>query len=175
MHDRFLANKLGALWAVLGDGFARGFGPLAESTAAVLLTLHHRGPMGVTALAGLVGLSQPACTRLLDRLAAARQVTRTKVAGRQVLVAITAAGRRQAEALQRRRLGVAHDLLAGLTKEERAALDRLLDRLVMVPVQGRAHARHLCRFCDHGICTSALCPIGTAATAIEQQEKAHAD
>jgi DNA-binding MarR family transcriptional regulator len=175
MHDDLLANKLGALWAVLGEGFTQGFGTLAESTAAVLLALHHRGPMGVTALAHLVGLSQPACTRLLDRLVATRQVTRTKGEGREVLVAVTAAGRRRAEALQRRRLDFARDLLAGLSRAERAALDRLLDRLVAQPVRDRAHARHLCRFCDHGVCTRAVCPIGAAATAIEEREKAHAD
>ena len=175
MHDDLLANKLGALWAVLGEGFHRGFGALADSTAAVLLTLHHRGPMGVTALARLVGLSQPACTRLLDGLVAQRQITRNKGEGRQVLVAISASGHRRAAALQRQRLDFASDLLAGLSRAERATLDRLLDRLVAAPVRDRAHARHLCRFCDHGICTRAVCPIGAAATAIEEKEKAHAD
>jgi DNA-binding MarR family transcriptional regulator len=160
---------------VLGEGLRQGFGGLSNSSAAVLLTLHHRGAMSVTALARLVGLSQPACTRLLDGLVVARQVTRRKGRGREVLVAVTAQGRRRAQAMQRRRLDAAQALLAGLSRAERAALDRLLDRLVAVPVQDRAHARHLCRFCDHGICTRAICPIGAAATAIEEREKAHAD
>jgi len=36
-------------------------------------------------------------------------------------------------------------------------------------VDGRAYARHICRFCDHGICDGPRCPVGSAATELEQR------
>lgn len=172
MTKKATANKLGALAVAITDAMAAGFGDLSPSAAAALLALRHQPSMGVTELAGIVGLSQPACSRMLDRLTADGLVARLPTEGRIVPVALTDDGRRLGELVQARRLALLRDLVEGLDKKERKDFDRLLDKLVSAAavVGGPAHARRMCRLCDRRACADSpgACPLhgtdaGTAA------------
>ena len=89
--------------------------------------------------------------------------------GRESRLALTPAGQALARSIQDRRLSGIAALTGGLSDAERQTLDHLLDRLLAAPVTDRAYARHVCRFCDHGLCDGPDCPVGCAATALEQQ------
>ncbi|WP_207456682.1 MarR family transcriptional regulator [Azospirillum sp. SYSU D00513] len=175
MHDeRLLANKVGALWATLSGAVEDAFAPLSNSSAAALLTLLHWGPTAATALGAVIGLSQPATARLLEKLAADGHVERRPRprGGKEVPFALTESGRERAEALQQGRLDACLRLLAPLDPGQRALLDGLLTAMLAAPVADqtpvRAYARHVCRFCDHGVCDGPLCPIGSAAREAER-------
>ena len=162
------ANQLGALWATLEQAVSRGFGEESASTAAALLTMLHWTELRVVALAGILGLSQPATTRLVDALVARGLARRTAISGREVRVGLTGSGRRHANALQQRREEVLTQLLQALDAPERAEFERLVSKILVAPVTDRAYARHVCRFCHHGVCTGAACSIGTRASAMER-------
>lgn len=169
MHDALLANKLGALWATIGQAIEAGFGSLSPSSAAALITLRHREPITATELGHILDLSQPASARLVAKLAAEGHVARQKrLAGKEIGLRLTAKGRRLAESLQRQRLAACERLLTALLPAERHELDRLLSALLAAPVTDRAYAWHVCRFCDHAVCDGPHCPVGCAATSLER-------
>ncbi|MBX3620906.1 MAG: winged helix-turn-helix transcriptional regulator [Rhizobacter sp.] len=163
------ANKLGALWAVLDRAMGGVVDEHSASSAAILLWLSHWSPVGVVELGRVVGLSQPACSRAIDKLAAAGLLRKTPGDdSREWRLVLSAAGRREADRLQQRRLAACAGLLDALSPAERVTMDALLDKLLAAPVTDRAYARHVCRFCDHGVCDGPLCPVGCRATAIER-------
>ncbi|SMF02045.1 DNA-binding transcriptional regulator, MarR family [Tistlia consotensis] len=175
MHDDLTANLLGALATALSDRSQQGFEPLSPSSAAALLTLRHHGPLATTALAAILNLSQPAATRLLDRLEAEGLVARkAEAAGRSVPLALTAAGRRRAERLQAARLAASRRALEALSTAERGTLHKLLAKALGGLTEDRSQARHLCRFCDHGLCDGPACPVGSAAGEKERRDAAGA-
>jgi DNA-binding MarR family transcriptional regulator len=175
MHDTLLANKLGALWTTIGQAVEAGFGSLSPSSAAALITLRHRQKLTATELGRILDLTQPASARLVAKLEAEGHVARQKPAsGKEIGLRLTPKGRRLAEDLQRQRLAACDRLLAALTPADRRLLDRLLSALLAAPVTNRAYARHVCRFCDHGVCDGPDCPIGCAATALEHSGEADA-
>lgn len=168
-----VANHLAALGLLLQDRMTEGFEAMSAPGAAALLSLHFRGELTVTALARILGTSQPAATRLLDGLARAGLIERGERAGRTVAVRLTAAGTARAAALNAARLTAAEALLAPLGAAERAALARLLAKLLAEATHSRGEAHTTCRLCDHALCDGPACPVGTRATAIERSE--HAD
>jgi DNA-binding MarR family transcriptional regulator len=169
--DLLLANKLAALAAVLDRGLTAAFEPLSPSSTAAILTLKYRQPLTATELSRIIGLSQPATVRLLERLLATGLVERAPLAGiKEVRLSLSREGETRAEELQRVRLSTSWALLEQLSPIERLALHGLIDKLVTVPVTDRQVARHLCRFCDHALCEGALCPIGCAATALDRKQ-----
>jgi len=175
MHDALLANKLGALWTTIGQAVEAGFGSLSPSSAAAVLTLRHRQTISATALGRILGLSQPASARLVGKLVMDGHVARQeRASGKEIGLRLTPKGRRLAEDLQRRRLAACERLLAALAPPDRRTLDRLLSALLAAPVTDRGYARHVCRFCDHGVCDGPDCPIGCAATASERRGEADA-
>lgn len=97
---------------------------LSLTTVATLSTLEQSGPLRLTELAALEGVTQPAMTQVVSRLAEAGLAGRAAdpADGRVVLVHITDAGR---EAIARRRAVRAErlgELLEQLSPDERAAL-----------------------------------------------------
>ncbi|MGH6948286.1 MAG: hypothetical protein ACREDZ_13225, partial [Kiloniellales bacterium] len=62
-------------------------------------------------------------------------------------------------------------LAAPLAAGEARQLSSLLARLLAAATRSRAGARRLCRFCDHGICQGASCPVGSRARALEKRRK----
>jgi DNA-binding MarR family transcriptional regulator len=162
------ANRLGALWSTLDRTLSATLGDDSASTAAILAWLHHWAPIGVVELARVVGLTQPACTRALDKLVERGLVERTMLSGKEVRLALSARGHAQARQLQQRRQQACATLLQALSPAEQAQFARLADKLLQAPVTDRAYARQVCRFCDHAVCDGPACPIGCRATALEQ-------
>jgi DNA-binding MarR family transcriptional regulator len=165
MHRYRTANLLAALAVAIGDELHQP--DLSSSAVAALLTVAQWEPMGAQELAAVIGLTQSATVRLVDELAVAGLVRRLDKVGRAVPLALTAAGRRRARALQARRLAVVERALASLGRDERAGIGKALPRLLAALTGGRAAARRICRFCDHGVCGEGKCPVGSAATAID--------
>lgn len=143
-----------------------GDGARSSSAEATLLTLLHHGPMSLVELARILGVREPTAHRLVTNLVAAELVTRTRAANR-VALGLTRRGRTLARRRQAQRIAAVSDLLSCLEPAERAELDRLVSRVVAAATGDRAAARMMCRHCDHGRCTGAACPVGSAATAIE--------
>jgi DNA-binding MarR family transcriptional regulator len=170
MIDALLANKLAVAVTALNERIDAACEPLAPSAAATLLWLRHWSPRTATEMAPILGLTQPTAQRIVDGLLRDGLAARTKgVRGRAAPVQLTAKGRKLAETLQARRLAAFAQALAPLGVGDRRTLDRLLDTVLKPMVDGRAYARHICRFCDHGICDGARCPVGNAATELEQR------
>ncbi|WP_395702868.1 MarR family winged helix-turn-helix transcriptional regulator [Aquabacterium sp.] len=167
------ANRLGALWATLDHALGQAMADQSASSSAILLWLQHWAPVGVVELGRVVGLSQPACTRALDKLVEQGLVARETVSGKQVQLTLTRSGLAQARQLQKRRLQACGELLAALSPTEQAQFARLADKLLQAPVEDRAYARHVCRFCDHAVCDGPDCPIGCQASAIERAAAGH--
>jgi len=175
------ANRIGALWATLDRAMqgvlaeASASSPaLSSSAGAMLMWLHHWAPVGVVELGRVVGLSQPACTRALDKLVDQGLVERSTLSGKEVRLTLTRSGHARARQLQRRRLAACAVLLGALSADEQAQFASLADKLLQAPVADRAYARHVCRFCDHAVCDGPACPIGCRATALEDGTPAEA-
>jgi DNA-binding MarR family transcriptional regulator len=164
-----LENHLAALGTLVQDRMTVGFGGMSPSAAAILLTLANRGPLPVSELAGIVGVTQPTATRLLDGLAQEGFVVRGKKQGRRVEISLTRAGTRKAGAHQRKRDEAAAELLGPLKGRERAALAKLIAAILAGATGTRAFARTTCRFCDHRVCRGDDCPIGSRAAIIERE------
>lgn len=162
------ANRLGALWATLDHALARALADESPSSVAIVTWLHHWAPVGVVELARVIGLTQPACTRALDKLVMRGVVERTTLSGKEVRLALTARGRAQARLLQQRRLQACAALLDALSASEQRQFAELADKLLQGPVVDRAYARNVCRFCDHSVCDGPACPIGCRAAAMER-------
>ncbi len=106
-------------------------------------------------LAGVVGLSQPATVRLVDRLVDQELVRREPGRDRRtVALVLTEAGSRAADAVLVARTQALAPLLADLSSEERATLEGLLGRVVARVAEDRPGAVRVCRLCDRETCTS---------------------
>lgn len=164
-NKKVAANKLGALATALTDAMVEGFDGLSPSTAAAVLTLRHETALPTTELAQVVGLSQPACTRMVDRMVADGLAERRAASGRVVPIALTVKGRRLGELIQARRLAVLRGALDGLDKKERKEFERLLDKVLAAAVADPEAARRACRLSDHALCQDGDCPACAAAAA----------
>jgi MarR family transcriptional repressor of emrRAB len=164
-----LTNLLGALALAASDLLAhegeRTVGRSA-SAPACLLTIATRPGISIEALRTILGLSQPATVRLVDRLGADGLVTRNPGPdNRTRALTLTPEGRRRAtEALQARH-SILGSLLEDLDADDRARLTEMLERLLARLPQSREHARHLCRLCDHPACETPYCPVDRATPA----------
>jgi len=162
-----LTNQLAALATLIGDRLDQSFGDLSPRAASALLTLLNHGPLDVSALARIVGTTQPTATRLIDGLERQGLVERSPREGRVVSVRLTSAGDQSAGQLQSARHACAQHMLASLTEPERQVLAKLVDKLLFSGTDERAHAHTTCRYCDHGACNGDVCPINRKATEIE--------
>lgn len=105
--------------------------PLSLAAGAALNTLASDGPLGVTPLARMQGVSQPAMTQLVDRLSADGLVERLQDGDdrRSVQVALTSAGRRAVGERRARRTQRFERDLALLASAEWAAISAALPAL----------------------------------------------
>jgi DNA-binding MarR family transcriptional regulator len=99
-------------------------GGLSLVAAATLADLERRGARRITELAETQGVTQPAMTGLVGRLAAGGLVERAPDPAdrRGVLVTVTTEGRAVLAARRRARAEALADLLDGLDADDRAAL-----------------------------------------------------
>lgn len=132
----------------------------AEAGALVHVQAWPGGSVGE--LAGVVGRSQPAAVRLVDRLVQRGLVRRDAGADRRTAaLVLTEAGSRVADAVLAARAGALAPLLDVLSTHEREALERLLERVAAGLASDPRSAVHLCRLCDRAACSSGPpCPLG---------------
>src|SRR3954447_8852280 len=123
----------------------------AHAGALVHLDAHPGG--SVQALADVLDVSQPAAVRIADRLAADGLVERRPGADRRVrALRLTPKGRRAAADVLSERAGALDKLVSALEPRERAALERLLEKLVAALAHDRPGALTVCRLCDRSVC-----------------------
>ena len=166
MNESLLANKLGALVVAVSDRLR----DVETSAHAMTLTLHHHGPMTVTELAAVVGLSQPAATRALQDLRRDDLVEATVDRGRQRPVRLTVRGTAAARSLEEARRARLLGCLGALEPTDHRVLDGLLTRLLEGMTPDQAGARRICRLCDHALCDGPDCPVGSRARTLDQAE-----
>jgi DNA-binding MarR family transcriptional regulator len=164
MHS-ITANKIGVLAFCVPDTSQQG--TYSSSATSALLTLLDRGDMSVTELAAIIGLSQPATTRLISKLTSSGLTRQQNDGGRTKPVGLTAKGGRRAAKLKHTRQENLGALLSPLTDKEIRTLDHLLNKMLSCVADDRAQARHLCRQCDHDVCSGSTCPIGSSITNME--------
>jgi MarR family transcriptional repressor of emrRAB len=165
MHESRLANLLGAAVLNLSDRMtaaAAAAAGVSLSGTAALVTLAEFPGLGGTELAHRIGLSQPACARMLDQLEARGLVRRQEKTGRAVAVVLTRAGRAAAA----RSLKARQDVLAGAlrTMPDRSALEPLLEQLLRGLHADVRSGDLMCRLCDRNGCVARerICPVGQA-------------
>ena len=100
-----------------------------------LLVIDRAGSLNLNRLAGLLGASASAASRLCDRMQAAGLVSRDRavVSRREIVLVPTESGRRLAEWVRGRRQAALEGLLDGMSPEGREALARGLAELAMAP------------------------------------------
>ncbi len=150
--DMHLPNKFAALALAVTDATLSSDDDLAPTAVAALITAANNPPTSIGELAGIVGLTHSATVRLVDRLETDGLLHRQRRVGREVLVEITSAGRRRADALQDLRLGESRRFLSGLSSEELGLLDRLLNRMLRDHAARGHDRRRLCRMCARTYC-----------------------
>jgi DNA-binding MarR family transcriptional regulator len=106
-------------------------GGLSMATASALARLERGGPLRLTELAVVEGVSQPAMTQLVGRLERDGLAARAVVPGdrRGVVVSVTPAGRELAGRRRTERVALLDGLVAGLAPGERAALTAAMPAL----------------------------------------------
>ncbi|MGI8778987.1 MAG: MarR family winged helix-turn-helix transcriptional regulator [Solirubrobacteraceae bacterium] len=131
------------------------------SAPAALVHLQAYPGESVERLRRVLGVSQPAAVRVVDRLVAEGLVERRSGPDRRTLALhATAAGERAASELLSRRTQSLRSMLEVLAPDEQAALEPLLGRLVAALADDRPQALRVCRLCDRQACTSAPgCPL----------------
>jgi MarR family transcriptional repressor of emrRAB len=134
---------------------------LGEVEAAALVHLNAWPGTSVIDLAGVVGRSQPATVRLVDRLVDRGLLHREAGLDRRTLSLVpTEHGCRAAEAVLKARARALAPMLAGLSARERATFERLLERVTAGLAEDLPGATHACRLCDRDTCASGPgCPL----------------
>jgi len=164
------ANTLGALGLLLSDTMEHALGDVSRSAAALLLTLFYRPGLTATELAHVADVSQPTATRVLDGLVGRGWLKRQARSGRNTPLRLTAAGKRQTQAMQTVRLRALDRLLTPLSRQERAAFAQSMAKVLADATTSRAFARTTCRLCDHKMCDGPSCPIGARVRALERAD-----
>lgn len=134
---------------------------LGEAEAGALVHVQAWPGGSVGELAGVVGRSQPAAVRLVDRLVERGLLRREPGADRRTAaLVLTEAGAHTADAVLAARARVLAPLLGDLSASERHALERLLDRVASGLATDRRSGVHVCRLCDRDACASGPeCPL----------------
>lgn len=150
------ANVLRALARNLEPESATAAAPLDHESARDAVTLlAWRGEATSDTLQFALGLSQPACVRLVDRLVEARLLARRRRPNdRRVWLALTAKGRRAASGLLvREREPVEAALRVALPEPgELSRFVTALDRVATVVLGDTTNPARFCRACDVEAC-----------------------
>ncbi len=136
---------------------------------AVALTAVRNVAQGqsIEVLRGLVGLSQPGCARLADRLVDRGLLRKTtdREDRRVVRVQLTARGERAVAQILSARADATESMLSGLSDTRRREFERGLAQVASGVVRRPVDADVFCRFCDPGACghSQGRCPATEAA------------
>ena len=164
MDDTRLANLLGVTALAAVDRLRP---PVDEQAghgggaAGALVHLHAWPGESVESLRRVLGISQPATVRTVNRLVADGLLERRDGPDRRtVALVLTAAGEAAAERVLAARTEALRDFLAPLDERERAQLLPLLERLAGAQADDRAGAVRVCRLCDRSSCyRGSPCPL----------------
>lgn len=172
-----LANRLGALALEAAgrmDAATRELTELSPSQVAALNALGNFAfdqPQSV--LGDVLGLSQPATARVLDRLEGAGLARRERgrvADGRELRVSLTGHGRRLAGRIAEARLQAIIGPLRELPHGSRASLGRAVEQLLAGVTESRRDARRICRRCEPDVCGHPdNCPVTQAADRAESR------
>lgn len=156
MDDTALSNKLAAIALAITDATLAKTDDLAPTAVAALVTIRDRDPLSIGDIAHVVGLTHSAAVRLVDRLEKDWLVRRQRRVGREVMVEITARGKRRAQQLQEGRFTAMKEFLAALDPDEHAALDEIVGKLIARQAAGGMAVEQFCRMCRRGVCDCGL-------------------
>ncbi|MFI6462628.1 MarR family winged helix-turn-helix transcriptional regulator [Streptomyces sp. NPDC050528] len=167
--DRRTENLLAALVTALGDAqraASESASGQSGATPAALTYLLQEPGAGLDRIAGPLGLTQSAATRLVDRLERDGKARREPGAnGRKVSIVLTPEGTREAEALLELRSGLMSDAMSVLRPHERTVLTGLLERMLAHLTTDADHGQRICRMCSLDDCPKRSCPVDIAAVA----------
>lgn len=156
MDDTPLTNKFAALALAVTDATLAKAEDLAPTAVAALISIRDAEPLSIGDIARTVGLTHSAAVRLVDRLEKDWLVRRQRRVGREVLVEITARGRRRAQQLQDQRTEATLSIVAGLSADELAMLESVIDRIIALRAEGGLQVDQFCRMCRRGRCDCGL-------------------
>lgn len=151
---------------------ARASGLDTVATTALTALANVADGCSIDVLRGLVGLSQPGCARLVDRLAGAGLVQRDRSSTdrRVVAVRLTAGGRAALQDALAARERVLSQQLAGLSDDRARTLESLLGELAAASVHRPPDANAFCRSCDPAACSAReACPVTVRAYELADQ------
>lgn len=175
MHDKRLANLLGALALTVNDlalADATAAAGTSVSGSAALVVLSTAPGLSVTELGRRVGLSQPATARMVDALERRGLVERRPTLARAVAVHLTTAGTGAAGRILGQRGGRIGSLTSALDERERAVFAELAAKLLTAAYEQLPEPDRLCRLCDRAACVAEgeACPVGAACRARESAD-----
>lgn len=132
--ERFVPYRLSVLTNTVSGAIARLYGARFGLTIPewrVLAVLGRYAPLSAVEVAQRTAMDKVQVSRAVTRLIARGLVDRARDGGdrRRTRLALAAAGRKVHDAIVPIALAKEAELLAGLSRDERRALDRLLDRL----------------------------------------------
>lgn len=157
MDDVPLHNKLAALALAVTDATLEKTEDLAPTAVAALISIRDRELLSIGDIARIVGLTHSAAVRLVDRLEKDWLVRRQRRVGREVMVEITARGRRRAQQLQETRLAAVASFIDVLDPEEQAQLDALIAKVIAKRSGGADFDEsQFCRMCRRQACDCGL-------------------
>jgi MarR family transcriptional repressor of emrRAB len=155
MADR-LTQLLGVLSLAATDRFRSAVeGSIGRGGAHAAALVHVEAHAGgsVSALADVLGVSQPAAVKIADRLAADGQLERRPGPDQRTwALHLTPAGKAAAAQILAARARELDGLVAALSADEQQALEPLLDKLVAALADDRPGALQVCRLCDRDAC-----------------------
>jgi len=156
--DDRLANLLGVTALAAVDRLrAQVEAELGRGGIAPAVLVHvqaHPGP-SISELQRVLGVSQPATVRVVDRLAADGLLERRPGRDRRTLsLTLTRAGEAMADRLLTERTAALRGMLGSLDQHELASLTPLLEKLAAGLAADRPGALTACRLCDRRACTS---------------------
>ena len=166
MKRATVANILGALAQALTDEVHSELDAVtsySRNSAAALVHLSKYSGEPIESLRVPLGLSQPGCVRLVDRLEQDGLVRRTTGADRRSRnLSLTKKGERSAAAVLDARNEALGNALSSLSSRECKTLAELTTRVLIAMVASPDDALMICRLCDYESCPDASCPSALA-------------
>lgn len=160
MNER-TANLLGAVAQLVADRQAQSIETavgLNGSAVAALITISNAPEQRIDFLHNVLGLSQPATTRMVAKLESQGLVRRAVTSdARTAALVISAKGNKAVATILEARGMALEKCLNYLTKSEQSDLDTLLAKLLASSVIDERHAYQICRFCHGEECDP--CPV----------------
>lgn len=184
MHPR-LENLLASLVLNLADeaeeAMERTSGLTGRATQALLALDEFLGGTHIARLAEVLGLTHSGAVRLVSQLEKHGLALRSMGADRRrVQVALTRRGNRRAAATRAARDAVTQEATARLDDDEAAALEEVLEKMVIAKVRARAERRLTagvgnawwCRTCAFAACgrPQGRCPAQMTAARLARQQ-----